>query len=153
MLRLKSLAFELILKDAWPKSNVCVTAKSALSNGHCVKYPRIRVFSGPYFHLYEQIRRFCPYTGKYRPKKTRILAYFMQWEFSQGYLKYWRKCFFHYWIRNSGEENELLTLYHDHYYKRKFRIPLVSWQLYAKLGAGLMIYDMVLWFMIYFFKI
>ena len=38
---------------------------------YCIKYARIRVFSGLY------ILRFWPYTGIYGSEKTRILTYFV----------------------------------------------------------------------------
>ena len=45
---------------------------------YCVKYARIRVFSDPFFPVYGQNLRICPYMGNYVSKKTRILIYFTQ---------------------------------------------------------------------------
>ena len=39
-----------------------------------VKHARIRVFSDLHSCVLGKNRRFCPYKGKYRLKKTRILA-------------------------------------------------------------------------------
>lgn len=40
----------------------------------CMKYARIHVFSGLYFPELGLNWRYCPYTGKNVPEKTRILA-------------------------------------------------------------------------------
>ena len=42
------------------------------------KIARIWVFSGTYFSVLGQYLQFSPSSGKYKPEKTCILAYFMQ---------------------------------------------------------------------------
>ena len=44
---------------------------------YCVKYAKMNFFSDPYFLVKGQTRWCCPYTEKYRSKKTRILAFLL----------------------------------------------------------------------------